>query len=127
MTKTQKDKPQTIFGWCMYDWANSAYITTAVGLLPIYFASVVVPKEGAVFFGQTFRADTLWGFIVGLTGVISFLAAPVLGAIADFSAAKKKFLLSFAYTGSLFTLLLYFCGSGDVLRTMLCFLVTQLG
>jgi len=30
-----KDDPRTVFGWCMYDWANSAYVTTvAVGLLP---------------------------------------------------------------------------------------------
>jgi MFS transporter, UMF1 family len=123
----RKDDRQTVFGWCLYDWANSAYITTAVGLLPIYFASSVVPKEGAEFFGQTFRADTLWGFTVGLTGVISFLVAPVLGAIADFSGAKKKFLMSFAYTGALFTILLYFTRTGDVTKTLLFFLFTQLG
>ena len=36
-------KSQTIFGWCMYDWANSAYVTTVVaGILPAYFAGVVV-------------------------------------------------------------------------------------
>ena len=36
-----------IFGWAMYDWANSAFVTTvAVGILPIYFAEVVVPAEG---------------------------------------------------------------------------------
>ena len=50
-----KDDPKTVRGWCLYDWANSAYITTAVGLLPIYFASVVVPKDGAILFGETFR------------------------------------------------------------------------
>ena len=36
------DKRQ-IFGWAMYDWANSAYVTTvSVAVLPIYFAGVVV-------------------------------------------------------------------------------------
>lgn len=122
-----RDDPRTIFGWCMYDWANSAYITTAVGLLPIFFASSVVPKEGAVLFGHAYRADTLWGFTVGLAGVISFLFAPILGAIADFSASKKKFLLAFAYTGSLFCMLLYFVHTGEVLKTLLLFLVSQLG
>jgi UMF1 family MFS transporter len=122
-----KDDPRTIRGWCLYDWANSAYITTAVGLLPIYFASVVVPPDGAVLFGQRFRADTLWGFVVGLVGAISFLIAPVLGAVADFSSARKKFLLSFAYTGALFTILIYFCRSGDVGLTLIFFLITQLG
>jgi MFS transporter, UMF1 family len=120
-----KDDPKTVFGWCLYDWANSAYITTAVGLLPIFFAGSVVPKEGAEFFGRTFRADTLWGFTVGLAGVISFLVAPVLGAIADFSGAKKKFLFFFAYTGALFTILLYFSHSGDVRKTLVFFLFTQ--
>jgi len=43
-----KDDPRTIFGWCMYDWANSAYVTTvAVGLLPRYFADMVVPPDKA--------------------------------------------------------------------------------
>jgi MFS transporter, UMF1 family len=125
--KDGKDDPRTVFGWCMYDWANSAYITTAVGLLPIFFASTIVPKGGAVIFGQTYRADTLWGFTVGLAGVISFFFAPVLGAIADFSAAKKKFLLGFAYTGSLFCMLLYFVHSGDVLSTLILFLISQVG
>lgn len=122
-----KDDPKTVFGWCMYDWANSAYITTAVGILPIFFASGVVPPDGAVIFGQRFRADTLWGFTVGLAGVISFLFAPVMGAIADFSSSKKKFLMAFAYTGALFCTLLYFTYSGDVIKTLVLFLFTQLG
>src|SRR5437588_3643244 len=122
-----KDDPKTIFGWCMYDWANSAYITTAVGLLPIFFASSVTPNGSAVIFGRTFRSDTLWGFTVGLAGVLSFIWAPILGAIADFSASKKKFLLAFAYTGALFCMLLYFCHTGDVIKTLFFFLISQVG
>jgi len=110
----------------MYDWANSAYITTAVGLLPIYFATAVVGPEGVRWRGHVFAADTLWAFLVGTAALVVFLAAPVLGAVADFSAAKKKFLLAFAYTGALFTLLLYFSHSGDVARTMVFFLITQI-
>jgi UMF1 family MFS transporter len=122
-----KDDPKTVFGWCMYDWANSAYITTAVGLLPIYFASTIVGAHGAVIFGRQYRADTLWGFAVGLAGVLSFLFAPVLGAIADFSASKKKFLTAFAYTGATFCILLYFTHTGDVIKTLIFFLISQVG
>jgi UMF1 family MFS transporter len=123
----EKNDPATVFGWCMYDWANSAYITTAVGLLPIYFASVIVGEHGAVFFGRTYRPDTLWGFAVGLAGAISFVCAPVMGAIADFSASKKKFLTAFGYSGALFCILLYFTHSGDVIKTLLFFLLSQVG
>ena len=111
----------------MYDWANSAYITTAVGLLPIYFASVIVGENGAVIFGRTYRPDTLWGFAVGLAGAVSFLCAPVFGAIADFSSSKKKFLTAFGYSGALFCTLLYFTHSGDVFKTLLFFLLSQVG
>src|SRR2546423_12424748 len=124
---TNKDDPATVFGWCMYDWANSAYITTAVGLLPIYFASTIVGENGAVIFGKTYRADTLWGFAVGLAGAFSFICAPVLGSIADFSSSKKKFLTAFGYAGALFCILLYFTRSGDVLMTLLFFLASQIG
>lgn len=110
----------------MYDWANSAYaMTVLAGLLPIYFARSVVGPEGVVIRGTTYSAFTLWGVVVGLVAFAMFLSAPVLGAIADFSAAKKRFLLAFAYAGSLFTLLLYFCQSGDVFRTLLFFLLAQ--
>ncbi len=123
---TAREDRRAIFGWCMYDWANSAYVTTvAVGLLPRYFADVVVAPGGATFGGVTYAADTLWAIVVGAATLITFLSAPVLGAVADFSAARKRFLLFFAFTGSLFTLLLYTCRSGDVLKTMLYFLLAQ--
>lgn len=110
----------------MYDWANSAYVTTvAVALLPAYFAGEIVGPEGVVIGNTVYSATTLWGFIVGLAAFLSFLVAPVLGAISDFSAAKKKFLLAFAYAGSLFTILLYFCHSGDVTKTLFLFLAAQ--
>ncbi len=112
----------------MYDWANSAYVTTvAVGLLPAYFARSIVGPEGVVFGGTRYSATALWGFTVGCAALLTFLIAPVIGAIADFSASKKRFLLFFAYTGSLATLLLYFSRTGDILRTLLFFLIAQIG
>ena len=89
-----------IFGWCMYDWANSAYVTTVVaGVLPIYFATAIVSK-GGVPIGNTFvSADALWGYLISASAMFVFLFAPVLGAISDFSASKKKFLITLAYIG----------------------------
>lgn len=110
----------------MYDWANSAYITTVVvGVLPTYFASVVVGPDGVRIGGTVYSATALWAFIVGFASFVTFLFAPVLGAISDFTAAKKRFLLAFAYAGALFTLLLYFSGPGDVLTTLVLFLLAQ--
>lgn len=112
----------------MYDWANSAFATTVLAaLLPAYFAGEVVGADGAMIGGSLYSATTLWGLTVGFAAIIIFLTAPVLGAISDFSAAKKRFLLVFAYGGALFTILLFFCHSGDVMKTLLIFLLAQIG
>ena len=123
-----KNDRKTIFGWCMYDWANSAYITTVVvALLPRYFILAIV-GEGGIQIGNTVvDATVLWARMVSVAAFIVFLSAPVLGTISDFSSAKKKFLMSFAYTGSLAAMLLYFCGSGDVWMTVIFFLISQVG
>ena len=121
-----KNDKKSIFGWCMYDWANSAYITTVgVALLPIYFAEGIVGKDGVPLFGATVSATALWGFMLGFAALLVFLFAPVLGAIADFSSAKKKFLLGFAYFGSLFATLLFFCKPGDVWLAVVLYICTQ--
>ena len=123
-----KNDKKTIFGWCMYDWANSAFILTVVtAVLPVYFADVVVPKEGFMIGGTIYSATSLWGFVISSSALFVFLCAPVLGAIADFSSAKKKFIMAFCYTGSLFTVLLYFCGTGDVWMTMIFLAIAQIG
>lgn len=110
----------------MYDWANSAYITTAaVALLPNYFAQAVVGKAGVDIFGMNMSATALWGFMLGGAAFLVFLFAPVLGAIADFSSGKRRFLAGFAYMGSLFATMLYFCKSGDVGLTIALFMGTQ--
>ena len=112
----------------MYDWANSAYVTTVVaGLLQSYFARVIVGAEGVHIGNTTVSATSLWGYMIAFAAFLSFLFAPVLGAVSDFSSAKKKFLLSFAYAGSLITTLFYFCQSGDVWQTVIMFVITQVG
>lgn len=119
-----KNDPRTIFGWAMYDWANSAYSTVVAGaVLPAYFASEVVGDEG--YLGRS--GETLWALVVGLGTLLLFLAMPVLGAIADFSAAKLRFLRVFAYGGALFTTALVAATSGNVLLTLGIFVLAQAG
>lgn len=121
-----KNDKKTIFGWCMYDLANSAYITTvSAALLPIYFKEGIVGENGVYIFGQTFSATAMWGFMLGFAALLVFLFAPVLGSIADFSSAKKRFLISFAYFGSLFATLLFFSRPGDVWYAVVLYICTQ--
>ena len=94
-----------IFGWCMYDVADSAFTTVIVTVLYApYFSKIVV--------GDPQRADFLWGLAASISEVIVALVAPVLGAIADFSGSRKKFLGACALLIVFFTASLYFVGPG---------------
>lgn len=128
MPALPRNDPRTVFGWAMYDWANSAYITAAAGVLfPIYFASTVVPAEGVRLLGVTVDGEALWSGLVGFGSFVLFLAMPVLGAVADYSDAKKRFLQVFAYGGAAFTVLLAFAGSGQVVFALVAFLLSFVG
>jgi len=114
----------------MYDWANSAFATTVIAaLLPIYFATVIIPPDGWEFkffsIEISTNATTLWAFLAGATALFVFLTAPILGAIADISESKKRFLMTFCFGGSLFTTLLFFSQSGDVWMTMIFFFLAN--
>lgn len=124
MTAAVKNDKKTIFGWAMYDWANSAYSTVIAGaILPAYFAGEVVPDDG--WNGRS--GQVLWALGIGLSTLVLFMAMPVFGAIADYSASKRKFMQVFAYGGALFTTLLFFATTGSVLYTLAVFFLAQLG
>ncbi len=125
---TGRNDPRTIFGWAMYDWANSAYITAGAGVLfPIYFASQIVPESGVRLLGRTLDGEGLWGAVVGFGAFVLFLAMPVLGAVADLSGAKRRFLQVFAYGGATFTVLVVFVGTGQVALALAVFLISFVG
>jgi UMF1 family MFS transporter len=78
----------------MYDWANSAFATTILAaVFPIYYGTVA----GANLPGN--RATVYYGYTASLALLMVALAAPVLGAIADHSRSKKKFLVVSAALG----------------------------
>ena len=108
----------------MYDWANSAYSTVVAGaILPAYFAGEVVGDGG--WNGRS--GQVLWALGIGLSTLVLFMAMPVFGAIADYSAAKRQFMQVFAYGGALFTTLFFFAGTGNVVFTLAIFFLAQLG
>jgi len=115
----------------MYDWANSAFATSILAaVLPVYFASLV-PEEGiAVQWGSlNFRttANALWAYGISFSLLLTALAAPILGALADFSGSKKRFLFGFTYTGAALTSLLYFVRDGDYWPCLGLFMAANIG
>lgn len=105
--------------WYMYDFGNSAY--AAVILLAFYSAYF----KGNVVGGA--EGSRLWGVSVGIAMLVVAIISPILGAIADFSASKKKFLFIFSSITWLFTALLFFVEKGDIFTGMLFFILAEIG
>ena len=108
--------------WALYDWANSAFVTTVVaGVLPVYYASVA----GADLTGNT--ATVYWAYTTSIALAIIAVLSPMLGAAADYLGAKKRFLGFFAGLGVAGSALLYFVGSGEWLFASSVFILANIG
>lgn len=107
------------WAWYLYDFGNSAY--AAVVLLAVYSAYF----QGQVVGGS--EGTRLWGVSVGIAMLVVAVLSPVLGTLADFSAAKKKFLLFFTTLSVIFTAALFFVMPGDVFTGMLFFILAEIG
>ncbi|NND04461.1 MAG: MFS transporter [Acidimicrobiia bacterium] len=118
-----KNDRRTILGWAMYDWANSAYATTSGAIVAAFFTGTIVPEEG--FWGMS--GETLWAAVVSIGAFILFLGMPVLGAVADYTSSKRRFLWFFAMLGAFFTITVPFAPDGAVPLFLFLFLVSQIG
>lgn len=104
-----------IFGWKMYDWANSAFYTTVVGaLLGPYLTKLAqnsVGENGIVFaFGWlgAVTAKSFFPFCVSAAVFSQVFLLPVLGSIADYSNLKKRLMAVFCYLAVIANCLLFF-------------------
>jgi len=116
---TQKVSRRNRWSWYFYDFGNSAY--AAVVLLAVYSSYF----KNAVVGGA--EGTRLWGISIGIAAVVVALISPVLGSIADFSKAKKKFLFIFTSIAIVFTALLFFVQKGDIIEGMVFFILAEIG
>jgi len=111
-----------VWGWAMYDWANSAFATTVMaGFFPIFFKKYW--SSGA----DVNQSTAMLGFGNSLASLIVALMAPVMGAIADRGSLKKKFLIFFAYLGVLMTAGLYMVDKGNWLMAIFVYIMGVIG
>ena len=114
------DRPE-LRAWAMYDWANSAFWTTViVAVFPPFFsdyaAADLAPAEATTRFA--------WATTIALT--IVAVLGPVLGAIADYRASKKRMLAAFMAIGVIATILMATIGRGAWVWAALLFMVSNI-
>lgn len=120
-----------IFGWSMYDWANSAFSTTVVTVfLGPYLTALVEAQvgEGGSFFLLGFieiAAEAYFPFLVSTSVFLQVLILPLLGAIADYSNLKRRMWTSFAIIGAAVTIGMFFIEGDAYLFGGLLFIIAN--
>jgi UMF1 family MFS transporter len=123
VTTTPRAPAREIFGWAMFDFANSSYTTVIVtAVFCVTFPRLVVGD------GPDYRlGNLLWSVALSVSYGLVVLTAPVLGAIMDFRAAKKRFLFGSYVITVAATALLYFVSPGHALMGVVLVIVSNYG
>jgi len=127
------DDRREIFGWMMYDWANSAFQTTVLTVLAGPYLTAIaqqaVGDNGTVLrlwpVGSV-TAKSLFPYCISLSVVAQVLLLPLVGAVADSMNLKKPLMAFFCYLGAVTTCLFVFVSDGRHLLGAALLIVSNL-
>ena len=111
-----------LFAWAMYDFANSGYTTVVLTtIFNVYFIGVVVGQSSHPDGSATF----LWTLATSIANALVLLSAPLLGALADYRAIKKRLLFYTTAGCVLSTACLSLAGPGDIAWAMVLVILSN--
>ncbi len=114
-SKTPASRGQ-IFAWTLFDFANTGFSVMIVTLgYAIYFRQIVA------------GSDFYWGIAVSASMLICAFLAPPLGAVADATRGRKRFLLAFTLLSIFATAALYWIEAGMILPGIVLFILANVG
>ena len=106
-----------IFFWTLFDFARTSFSVIVITVIySKYFSNYVA--DGKVW---------LWGLSVSISMIITAFLSPPLGAIADVSRNRKRFLLIFSSVTILCTALMFNVQKGDIILGMVLFILANIG
>ncbi len=115
------DRPE-LRAWALYDWANSAFVTTVMtAVFPTYFSRVAAADLSPVVATARFATATT----IALT--LMAIAAPFLGVLADVARVKKKLLGAFLILGVGATAGMSLIQRGEWLSAAILFVLADIG
>jgi UMF1 family MFS transporter len=117
-------------GWCMYDFANSAFYTTVITLfLGPYLTALATnaadPSGYVHPLGLPIYARSFWSYAVSVSVILQVVFLPMVGAVADYGRRKKQVLGATAYLGAMATIAMFFLEGSDYLLGGLLFLIAN--
>jgi UMF1 family MFS transporter len=107
--------------WAMYDWANSAMVTTIVtAVFPIYFSKVAADGLDSSLATKKLADATTIGL-----AIIAILS-PILGTIADRAGIKKRLLAVSLMIGVAAVGMMFFIERGDWVYALVLFVIANI-
>lgn len=120
LKKFLSEKYRKVLYWALFDFANTSFsITIVTFVYAVYFKETVARNQPV--------GDFYWSLGTGISMIIVALISPFLGAIADHSAGKKRFLLFFTLLCITSTSLLYFISEGKIVEGLILFILANIG
>jgi UMF1 family MFS transporter len=116
----------------MYDWASSAFSTTVatvfLGPYLTALAESAADSNGFLYlFGVPIRFDSLFAYAISASVLLQVTVLPILGALADYSHLRKRFLIFFSTLGALATLAMFFITAETFWLGPILFIIANVG
>jgi UMF1 family MFS transporter len=127
----EKNNPQVLNAWCMYDWANSVYtLTITTVIFPVYFNAITLQPNGSdliSFLWMTKKSAVVYTYSLSAAFLLISVLSPLLSGIADYGGIKKRFMKFFVYLGSLSCMGLYFFDADHLSLGIFLFICASIG
>lgn len=108
--------------WVWYDWANSVYFTTVItAVFPSFYATYAAAGL------EPAQATARYGLITTVSVAVVAILSPILGALADYSGVKKRFLALFMSIGVLACAAMVFITEGNIMLASVLFFIGNIG
>ncbi len=116
---TEPADKRTVFGWVLFDFANSAYTTLVVTFIyGTYFVSAIAPDKVA--------GTALWSRGITMTALCVAFLSPILGALADQGGLRKRYLLISTMVAVAGTAALFWVAPGQVFWALFFFVISNI-
>lgn len=123
MAKIKRASRRELFGWAMFDFANSSYTTVIITVVfCIIFPKIIIGDSPEYRLG-----NLLWSVSLSISYLVVLLTAPLFGAIMDYTGAKKKFLFVSYLLTVIATSALFFVNPGNMILGMLLIIFSNIG
>jgi UMF1 family MFS transporter len=136
---TPLNNKKVIFGWTMYDWANSVFsLTIATAIFPPYYEAMskaAAIKSGSspqgpyyiTLGGYEFANTALYSYSLSLGFLLVTIISPILSGIADVKGNKKSYLKFFCYLGSISCMFMYYFDAQNIYYGLSLFVLSLIG